>query len=374
MQLVCRNTQTEYPIDAKRWQSDAGSTLDLDFEGIIKPELVEWRDSTLWRYHEALPLADEGCLITFDEGMTPLVPVKIGGAEIQVKLDFMFPTGSYKDRGSTVMISLAKSLGVEKVVQDSSGNAGASVACYCAKAGIDCEIFVPEGTSAAKLQQIAAYGASIRVISGSREDTAQAAQEAANSTFYASHVWNPFFVHGTKTFAFEICEQLGWQAPHTVVVPVGNGTLVLGAYLGFRDLLRGGIIDWMPRIVGVQAANCAPLVEAYHRQFPGLTPVQTSSTLAEGIAIAAPARGEQILDTIRETEGQMLAVAEEEIVTTWREMAQQGFFIEPTSAVTIAGVKLYLQCRAQPNESIVTLFTGHGLKAADKINQLMKSY
>lgn len=372
MQLVCRKTETNYPLKTLHWRSEAGHALDLEFANLIKPELVDIHKPSLWRYQAALPIVEGTVPISFGEGMTPLVPLEIDDVQVQVKLDFLFPTGSYKDRGSTVMISYAKALGVDRVVQDSSGNAGASVACYCAKAGIGCEIFVPAGTSAAKLQQIAAYGAKLCVIEGSREDTSQAAQEAANSTFYASHVWNPFFLHGTKTFAFEVCEQLGWQTPDAVIVPVGNGTLVLGAYLGFTDLQRAGVIDRMPKIVGVQAANCAPLVEAYRQQAPGPASVGTSPTLAEGIAIAQPARGEQILDAVRSTKGCLIAVSEDAIAASCSDMARRGLLIEPTSAVAVAGVKQYLQSLASDEELIVTLLTGHGLKAADKIGKLLE--
>ena len=153
--------------------------------------------------------------------MTPLEQVNIGGREILMKLDFLFPSGSYKDRGATVMISQALAMGVKQVVQDSSGNAGCAVAQYCARAGIGCEIFVPASTSPAKLVQIEAYGARLNLVPGSREDTAKAAMKAADHTYYASHVWNPFFFQGTKTFAYELCEQLGWKAPDTVILPAG---------------------------------------------------------------------------------------------------------------------------------------------------------
>ncbi|MEM9982561.1 MAG: pyridoxal-phosphate dependent enzyme, partial [Bacteroidota bacterium] len=161
--------------------------------------------------------------------------IEFDNFKIHLKLDFLFPTGSYKDRGASVMISKVKELGIDKVVQDSSGNAGASVAAYCAKAGIACDIYAPKCTSQAKLTQIKMYGATLHLIDGTREDTAQAALEAAQKSYYASHCWNPYFFQGTKTFAFEIAEQMGWKAPDTVILPAGNGTLLIGAYIGFRE-------------------------------------------------------------------------------------------------------------------------------------------
>jgi len=180
----------------------------------------------------------------------------------------------------------------------------------------------------------------------------------------------PFFFQGTKTFAFEVSEQLGWKPPDTVILPVGNGTLLLGAYIGFRELLQAGVIDRMPRIIGVQAENCAPLYRAYQQNRAEVPPVENRETLAEGIAIARPVRGRQILDAIRQTKGQILAVSEDEIGKALGEICRQGYYIEPTSAATIAGIKEYLP-GSSPGEVIVSVFTGHGLKATEKMLKLL---
>ena len=371
MHLVCRDTQTKYPIEPFRWRSETGGTLDLEFAGHFDLDRARQLPPNLWRYIDALPIDPGAPRVSFAEGMTPLVPSQLADRQVHFKLDFLFPSGSYKDRGSAVMISHAQNLGVERVVQDSSGNGGASVACYAAKAGIPCDIFVPEGTSPAKLSQISAYGANLKIVPGSREDTAAAAQAAADKTFYASHVWNPFFFHGVKTFVLEIFEQLGAQLPDTIILPVGNGTLVIGAHLAFADLQSAGLITRTPRIVAVQAANCAPLAAAFTQQCAEPAVVETSPTWGEGIAIAAPARGEQILAAIRATQGEILAIAEAEIAPAWRELAATGTLIEPTSAVTVAGAKQYLANQATQGESVVCVLTGHGLKTADKIEKLL---
>ena len=371
MEFVCRETTERYAVDACRWRSDPGGVLDLEFESQFDLNTAQKAPPNMWRYIDALPISEGASRVTFGEGMTPLVPMHFSGQEVFFKFDFMFPSGSYKDRGSAVMISHAKSLGVERVVQDSSGNGGASVACYCAKAGIACEIYVPEGTSPAKTSQISAYGATCRLIPGSREDTAAAAQEAARSTFYASHVWNPFFCHGVKTYVFEMFEQMGQELPDAIVVPVGNGTLVIGAHLAFQDLQKAGLIQSVPRIIAVQAANCSPLVSAFANDLTVPELVETTPTLGEGIAIAAPARGEQILKVIRESAGDILPVSEEEIGIAWREMASKGMLIEPTSAVTVAGLKAYLARDRADHESIACVLTGHGMKTADKTGELL---
>ena len=159
------------------------------------------------------------------EGFTPLEEIELDGHRVLLKIDYLFPTGSYKDRGATVLISKVKELGIRKVVEDSSGNAGSAIAAYCAKAGIECEIYVPQATSPEKLVQIQAYGATLKRVEGSREKTAEVAMGAASKFYYASHCWNPFFLHGTKTFAFEIWEQMDGKVPDVLILPVGHGTL-----------------------------------------------------------------------------------------------------------------------------------------------------
>lgn len=324
----------------------------------------------MWRYREAIPLEDNSVITSFDEGFTPLTEVMIDGKAVFIKQDQLFPTGSYKDRGASALISKVKELGIKEVVEDSSGNAGAAIAAYCAHADIKCHIFVPENTSEGKLAQIQLYGAELHKIPGSREDTAQAALLAAEKIYYASHAWNPFFFHGTKTFAFEVSEQLGWRSPDAVILPVGNGTLLLGAYIGFKEMLQARIIDRLPRIIGVQAENCAPLYRAYRENLAEVPPAETKETLAEGIAIARPVRGRQIIDTTQQTGGEFITVSEVEIRKALGEICGRGYYIEPTSAATIAGIKKYLPFSIH-NEVIVSAFTGHGLKATEKMLKLL---
>jgi len=240
------------------------------------------------------------------------------------------------------------------------------VAAYCAAAGIACHIYVPEDTALGKLAQIRLYGADLNRIPGSREDTGRAVMAAAGQFYYASHSWNPFFFHGTKTWAFEVVEQLGWQAPDTVILPAGNGTLVIGAAIGFRELLAAGIIRHMPRLVAVQAAGCAPLALAARMGLSALPAIEKQDTLAEGIAIALPVRGMEIVAAVQASGGEFLTVSEAEIGESLRKMVRQGFYIEPTSAATTAGVAQYVR-RAPRDERIVSVFTGHGLKATEKM-------
>ena len=369
-QLICHQTGESYPLDSPIWRSESGGILDIEFDGAFDPMEILTRPPGLWRYHEALPISNPEDRITLGEVLTPIVRLVDGKHTIETKLDYLFPSGSYKDRGATLLMSQARALGIESVVQDSSGNAGAAIATYAAVAGIECEIFVPDSTSPAKLDQMRACGATLTLVPGSREDTANAAFLAAKDRYYASHVWNPFFLQGTKTFAFEIAEQRGWILPDTLVLPAGNGTLLLGAWIGFVELKQMGIVNKIPKLIGVQAANCAPLVEAWRRSSAEPISVATSSTVAEGIAIAEPRRGAQMILAVKQSGGHMIEVEEEEIIDSLRWLCAKGLFVEPTSAAVMAGARQYVST-APADEEVLTVLTGHGLKAASKIQSLV---
>jgi threonine synthase len=365
--LLCTACSARYPDSDIRWRCDCGGLLDLEFAPRLDPADLAWRPADLWRYAEALPVRRP---LTLGEGFTPLLPVSLGGRTVLAKQEQLFPTGSYKDRGAAVMVAKAAELGVAAVVEDSSGNAGCAVSAYCAKAGIRCRIFVPAGNSPGKLAQIRLYGAELVEVPGSREDTAAACMQAAGDTFYASHVWNPYFFHGTKTFAYEVAEQLGWKAPDTLVLPAGNGTLLLGAWLGFNELKALGLVASLPKLVAVQAAGCAPLAAAFRAGQDTVPDIATRPTLAEGIAIARPERGPQMLAAVRASGGTFCTAEEDAIRTAFVDMGRQGLCIEPTSAAVIAGAAAYA-ATAPAGEVIVTACTGHGLKAADKMHKLL---
>lgn len=363
MTLHCQACDRHYALQDLAWRcTDCHGLLELSGFTPAFPTLADLsrRPATLWRYAEALPLA-EPAAITLGEGMTPLVSAP-GRPDVRLKVDYLMPTGSFKDRGAVLMAALAASLKVDRMVADSSGNAGTAVAAYAARAGIPCEVYVPGTTSAGKVAQLRAYGASVRQIPGSREDTADAAAEAADvpGTLYASHVYNPFFFHGTKTYVFELWEQLGGGLPHTLVLPVGNGTLVLGAHLGSRELLAAGLIDHLPRIVAVQAASCAPLAAAFRDGRAEPVTITPSPTIAEGIAIARPARGAQILAAVRDTGGFVTSVTDEQVQAAHVALARAGLYVEPTGAACWAALSAGL---VGDFETAVAPLCGSGLKS-----------
>lgn len=372
MHYVDPSTGATYALDTARWCADTGHYLNLGpSPGLLRSQ-IDAGCHSVWRYASAL-LVDAANAVTMGEGWTPLLERDWHGARVACKLDFMMPTGSFKDRGMTVMVSYLKSRGIGHVLEDSSGNAGASLSAYAAAARMRCRILVPETASYPKIAQIAACGAEVVTIRGSRQDVADAALRYSKQIFYASHNWQPFFVEGTKTLAYELWEQLGFRAPDNVVVPLGYGSNILGCERGFSELKRNGEIAAMPRLFGVQAANCAPYYAAYTAGVPHLVPTAVTPTVAEGIASSQPTRVTEVLAAVRQSGGAIVAVSEDEIVTALGDLARLGLYVEPTSAAAAAGLSQLLRSGAvSPGQTTVLVLTGSGLKASERIGELLR--
>lgn len=372
MHYVDPSTGRTYPLDEARWRADNGHYLNLSPGPGLRRREIDGTRRSVWRYARALPV-DVAHAVSLGEGWTPLLDGRWHDAPVRYKLEFTMPTGSFKDRGMTVMVSYLKSRGVDRVLEDSSGNAGASLAAYAAAAGLRCRILVPETASYPKIAQIAACGAEVVTIEGSRQDVAEAALGQSAEMFYASHNWQPFFVEGTKTLAYELWEQSGFRAPDNVVVPLGYGSNVLGADRGFAELLRAGEITRRPRLFGVQAAHCAPYEVAFRAGLETLGHVEVRPTVAEGIATPKPTRVAEVLRAVRDTGGTVVAVEEAEIVQALRELARRGFYVEPTAAAAGAGLtRLLASGVVRPQEDTVLVLTGSGLKASAIIGELLK--
>ncbi|ARJ38614.1 threonine synthase [Sporosarcina ureae] len=361
----CSECKKAYPIEATWWKCECGGLLDL-VQSESDKKYDNWTSQrSIWRYVSSM-VGSEYLTgwrsITLGEGQTPLLELDESTSNTFIKVDFMMPTLSFKDRGAAVLVTLAKQLGVNKLIVDSSGNAGTAIAAYSAKAGIDCDVYVSVNTSPNKLAQIQAHGANIKTVSGTREDVAIAAQSAVEEeqVFYASHVYNPYFYEGTKTYAYEVYEQLG-TVPDTVLIPVGNGTLLLGVYYGFKELLEAKKIDYMPKIIAIQAEKCAPLAKAFESGELTAKSVVNEGTLAEGIAIASPARSKQIVEAVRETDGTFITVSEDEILEARVKLAAKGFYVEITSAINYAGYTKYGNSK---DEVIVIPLCGAGIKSS----------
>ena len=318
------------------------------------------------------PLHSPADAVALGEGNTPSVRLRalgdmLGLEALYAKLEFMNPTGSFKDRGTAALMSVAKEFGAREVVEDSSGNAGASVAAYAARAGIAAHIFAPASAPAAKLSQISVYGATAHLIEGNRQAATDAAMDfaAARGLVYASHNLSPFFLEGTKTFAYEVLRQFGGCPPKHIAMPVGNGSLLIGAHKGFVELQRNGLIDAMPRLHAVQARAVMPLAAAFaDASAPPLT--DGGSTIAGGISVANPPRLKQSIDALRKTGGTAVAVSDADIARWHALLARkEGIFAEPTAAAAFAGLELLVKQGAiRQSESTLLPVTGFGLKDA----------
>ena len=300
---------------------------------------------------------------------TPLIALSTLGAELGVarlsaKLEFESLTGSFKDRGSSVMLAVAVESGVTELVEDSSGNAGASVAAFSARTGVRAHVFAPASAPAAKLKQIAVYGAAVHAVDGTRDETAQAAVDfhRERGIVYASHALSPYFLEGAKTFAYEVFRQTGGELPEHVVFPVGNGSLLLGAYKGFGELQVAGLDPGRPKLHCVQTEAVRPIAAA----FAGETwsAADAGQTVAGGIAVASPARLRQIVDAVAASGGAAVTVDEASIASWQRKLAaREGVFAEPTSAAAFAGLaRLVAQGDIGPEDSALVPVTGAGAK------------
>ncbi|WP_338726840.1 threonine synthase [Haladaptatus sp. DJG-WS-42] len=352
----CNRTSDAGPDEP--WRCVCGHALDfadrpLPDRPAPDPTALDTRPG-LWTFQEFLPMEPR---VTLGEGWTPLVDASDWDA--QFKLEYVFPTGSFKDRGATTTLSWAKQLGVETVIEDSSGNAGAAIATYAARAGIDAEIYVPADVKPAKRRAIKRAGATVVPIEGGRGAVTDACIEAVErgEGWYASHAWNPAFFAGTQTVAFELAAQRDWDVPDAVVLPLGHGTLFLGAYRGFKALLDAGWTDEMPRLLGAQAAGFAPIAEELHG------PSDAENDVADGIQIRDPARKAQLLAAIEATGGDAIAVEAPETEVELDRLHRAGFYVEPTCASATAGLAAYRERGAiDDSDDVVVPLTGSGLK------------
>lgn len=363
--LRCADCGREQEMRGSAFECSCGGLLDVaGLDDAFDPDAIDCHAHGIFRYRSMMPSSVDAFwrAATMGEGLTGLVEID-GSRRISAKMDFAMPTLSFKDRGAAVLMASVKGFGVSGVIQDSSGNAGNSVAAYAARLGIGCEIFVPESTSPNKVSQIRAYGAKVTLVPGTREDTAaKALSQARTGRYYASHVYNPLFYQGTKTYVYELWEQTGGKLPDVLALPVGNGTLLLGAYHGLMSLVKGGAIERVPKVVAVQAERCAPLYEAFISGKDVVEPVVNRGTAAEGIAIAAPKRGASMLAALRELGGSVVTAPEDAIDACGKQLAALGVFVEPTSAATLAGLRSWLEETGFDGTSVVPM-CGAGLKS-----------
>lgn len=287
------------------------------------------------------------------------------------KLEWFNPTGSFKDRGASVMLSFLRQQGIAAVHEDSSGNGGSAIAGFGACGGLDVKIIAPAHTSPVKLAQVRAYGAELELVDGPREAAAARAIMQASQTFYASHNWHPLFLEGAKSIAYEIWEDFGFKAPDNIIMPVGAGSNLLGCAFGFRELLKAGQIARLPRLFAAQPLSCSPIDASFvaGTDRPVARPV--TKTIAEGAAITHPLRLREMILALRESGGETVALTEAEIIDSLRRLARLGIFTEPTSATAAAALdKLLERGSIREDERTIVIITGTGMKVASAVVEM----
>ena len=381
--LACRSCGSQFPLELQYACPHCGGILEVkyDYDALAQdgrltlPELPG-----LWKYLPLLPLQQEENIVSLGEGGTPLLRCQrmadIYGAQIEwyIKAEHLNPSGSFKDRPSSVGVSAAKEAGAEKVVIASSGNAAAATAAYSARAGMECVVFVPESTDPGKVIQAASYGATVIPVTGNYSHSYDMADLCAKRFGWpniTSTFLNPYTVEADKTVAYEIFEQLGGRFPDVVIIPIASGPLMIGAYKGFYELRHLGRVPAqqpLPAMVGVQSEQCMPITRAY---LNGDAQVHcwdgTISTIAGGISdplVGYENDGTLTLQTARASGGMMLCLTEGEIwQATQMVETKVGYYCEPTSATAIGAVsKLWNEGFLKKGATVVSVLTGHGFK------------
>jgi len=363
--VVCCNCGKEARRDEWRWQDDCGGAFDiiLDLQGRKFPELIDVKEENIRRYAQFLPV--EG-LLSVHQGWTPIVKKNIGGVEVNFKLEYLSLGGSFKDRGAYVSVAKAKELGLTGIIVDSSGNAGISFSLMGLLSGINVDVFVPKHAPEGKKNLLRLLQANVHEIGGDRMDVNREAIKAEREGLvYVGHWWNPYFIEGVKTMAYEAYEQIG-SVDH-VVVPVGSGTILLGLYKGYKELVQLGVSNEMPRIIAVQACGYSGICQ----ELRATKECVTKTKLADGIAITAPPRRKQIVKAVRETNGHCIIVEDEEIKEALVELRKLGFIVEPTSAVSYVALEQSIkEGFVKPGSKVLLPLTGAGLKLVDELIEI----
>jgi len=380
LHLECRECHAHYPAERLYFCPACFGPLDVKY----RYDGVKWSRSffqnaskNLWRYFDLLPIEDKSKIVDIGAGFTPLIKAtrlgkSLGLRNLYIKNDTVNPTFSFKDRPAGVGVSKALEFGLKAVGCASTGNLAAATAAYAAKAGLRCYIFVPRGVEREKIAHALIYSPTVIEVNGSYDTANRVAAQAAE--VYDIGVVNinlrTYYVEGSKTLGFEIVEQLGWQPPDHIITPVGSGAMLLAISKGLDEFEQLGLINSSKvKFTAAQPSGCAPIVEAFHRGSDIIEPVEQPQTLAKSLAIGEPGDGVYVLRKLRECRGYAEAVSDLEIVEGIKLLAEtEGIFSEPAGGVVVGALKRLVEDgRVDPDETIVCLITGSGLKAADSL-------
>lgn len=370
--LVCDRCGKKYSIFEKRLKCECGGLLHFEIDlKEIKKENMFSKSRGVWRYRSLIPLPNHAAFVTMGEGSTPLVRLKsieneLKTGELYLKMEGSNPTGSFKDRGMTVVISAAKLMGARRVASASTGNTAASMSAYARRGGLEPIVLIPNGKVAGgKVSQLALYGAKILEIPGNFDHAMKKALELIehDPTTYLVNSINPWRIEGQKTVVFEVVEEIG--TPDWIVVPVGNGGNIFSIWKGLKELKILGILERLPKLLAVQASGASPIVNAIRDG--SFVPVESPSTVATAISIGSPVHWERALNAIRETGGAAVAVDDSEILKSQSKLARlEGIGVESASAASLAGlVKARLEGLVEKGETAVLIGTGNALKESD---------
>lgn len=349
----------------------------IDLEEInVGKETFNARQIGVWRYREFLPVGEGAKIITLQEGGTPLYRAEnlqdaIGVKELYIKNEGMNPTGSFKDRGMTLGVTKALEFGARGVCCASTGNTSASLAAYAARAGLDCLVLLPAGKIAiGKLSQAILHGAKVIAVNGNFDVALKLIRTASEKfNIYLLNSINPWRLEGQKTAAFEIIDQLDWQVPDRLIVPVGNCGNISAIWKGFSEFYEYGFTSDLPKMIGIQAEGASPVAHAFKEKLDEVVPLKEPHTIATAIRIGAPVNAPKALGVVRKSGGLVNGVSDEEIIKAQKLLAcTEGIGVEPASAASIAGlIKLVNEGEIDPSEKIVCVTTGHALKDPEAI-------
>ena len=333
------------------------------------------RRSDIWRYRELLPVRREDNIVTLGEGWTPLIHAvslgeSLGLRELYVKDESLNPTQSFKARGMSVAVSMAKELGAKKLAAPSAGNAAGALAAYCAHARIGAYLFMPRDTPRANIIECEVAGAHVTLMDGLITDCGAevARRKESEGWFDVSTLKEPYRVEGKKTLGYEIAEQLAWTLPDVIICPTGGGTGLVGMWKAFDELQQlGWIGEKRPRMISVQSAGCAPIVRAFEAGDRFADEFQNAATVASGLRVPKAIGDFLILDAIRESGGTAITVTDEELIEGARELARtEGIFAAPEGGACVPALrKLLARGDVKPEEKVVLFNTGSGIKYLD---------
>lgn len=351
---------------------------DLASAKRLSRESLRLRPPSLWRYRELLPIERDENIVSFGEGMTPIVPLRRLGAELGLNRLWMkdegqLPTGSFKARGLGMAISKAKELGVKKICIPSAGNAAGASAAYAARAGMECFIFLPDDTPQINIKECLACGAHVELVQGNISDAAKAMNRKKQADWFdVSTLKEPYRLEGKKTMGYEVAEQFDWELPDVIVYPTGGGTGLIGMWKAFEEMEQlGWIGSKRPKMISVQTTGCAPIVKAFAEKKKESEFWENAHTIASGLRVPKAFADHLILKAIDESNGSAVAVSDEEIVAAVHDIAtKEGLFICPEGAATVVALRVLLQeNKLAPNESVLLFNTGAGIKYPEVVKE-----